>query len=429
MCMKKFLQQLLANKARKFLAVHKPIVIAVTGSVGKTSTRHAIAAVLSVKYSVVTSKENYNNEIGLPLSILDVKSPGKNIFGWIKVLCSSPKKPAQVYVLEYGIDHPGDMDHLISIATPSIAVMTALSPVHVEFFANIDELGNEKAKLLAAVPADGLVVLNADDLRVADFASLAHAPVVTYGFRENAEVRATDYAVHTREDFSFDPGEEFSELHFGIEIKNADQFVASLKNQLGKSSVSSVLAAVAIAKHLGLSFDEILSTLDKIPAEPGRMNPIAGIKGSLILDSTYNAAPASMMSALNVLSEFQPTEHARRIGVFGHMAELGNQTESEHRMIGMRAAEICDRLVTVGEIAHHIRRAAIEAGMPEEHTEEFPDPVEAGRWLDANVKKGDIVLVKGSQSARMEKVVQDLMAEPLRAEELLVRQTGKWLQS
>ncbi len=419
--MKKIIQTLLANKARRFLEQHKPIVIGVTGSVGKTSTRHAIATVLSAKFSVSTSVHNYNNEFGLPLSILQASSPGKNMFGWLKILCSQPKV-VDVYVLEYGIDHPGDMDYLLSIATPSLAVMTALSPVHVEFFPSMKELAEEKAKLLAAVSTDGLVVLNADDKNVVGLGVHAKASIISYGFNETADVRAVDYTVETQSDFSFKPGEVFSQIHF----KTKDLEI-TLTNQLGKSAVSSVLAAIVIAKHLGLSDAEILSKLDKIKNEPGRMNPIAGIKGSLILDSTYNAAPASMMSALSILSEFQPVESARRFVVLGHMAELGSQTEQEHRMIGMRAAEICDRIVTVGEIAHHIRHGAIDAGFPEDHLQKFDTPEEAGRWLDANIKKGDIVLVKGSQSARMEKVVTDIMAEPLRAEELLVRQTGKWV--
>ena len=423
--MKKILEKMLAKKARAFLRKHHPIIIGVTGSVGKTSTRHAIATILSAKFSVVTSQENYNNELGLPLSILEATSAGKNLFGWLKILCSSPKKAAEVYVLEYGIDHPGDMDALVAIARPSIAVMTALSPVHVKFFSSVRELGEEKAKLLAAISSDGLVVLNADDANVIGLGVHAIAPVQTYGFKETADVRAADYAIQTRSDFSFQPGEQFSELHVNVKC-DEEVFAIQLMNQLGKSAVSSVLAAIAVAKHLGLSNNQIISKLPELKNEPGRMNPIPGIKGSLILDSTYNAAPASMMSALAILSEFEPANEAKRIAVLGHMAELGAQTESEHRMVGMRAAEVCDRLVTVGETAHHIRHAAIEAGMPEEHTEEFANPVDAGRWLDREIKKGDIVLVKGSQSARMEKVVMDVMAEPLRAKELLVRQTKKW---
>jgi UDP-N-acetylmuramoyl-tripeptide--D-alanyl-D-alanine ligase len=186
------------------------------------------------------------------------------------------------------------------------------------------------------------------------------------------------------------------------------------------------LAAITVARHFGVSDDEILSSLSKIKREPGRMNPIPGIKGSLILDSSYNAAPASVQSALEVLGEFNSAEGARRIAVLGYMAELGKYSEQEHRMIGMRAQEAgVDLLVTVGEVARDIRRGAIEAGLREDQTQHFSNSVEAGRWLDSQIKKGDIILVKGSQSVRMERVVKDIMAEPSRAEELLVRQDWK----
>jgi UDP-N-acetylmuramoyl-tripeptide--D-alanyl-D-alanine ligase len=157
------------------------------------------------------------------------------------------------------------------------------------------------------------------------------------------------------------------------------------------------------------------------------MNPLPGIKGSLIIDSTYNAAPASMMAALDVLREFHPMESARRIAVLGHMAELGMYHDQEHRLVGLKVAELgVDVLVTIGELSRAIRSAAIEAGLPQEHTHHFDSPIETGRWLDGEIRKGDIVLVKGSQSARTEKVVKDIMAQPLRASELLVRQSSYW---
>jgi len=424
--MKDFLASLLAKKARAVLKKQQPIIIGVTGSVGKTSTRHAIATILAEKYRVVTAKENYNNEFGLPLSILQEQSPGKSVLGWMKILLASPKSPADVYVLEYGIDHPGDMDYLLSIAMPSIAVLTALSPVHEEFFDSLEAIAEEKSKLLAAVPQDGMVYVNADDEMVKGCGVHAKGTCLSYGFKETADVCAKDYAIHTRSDFSFEPGEIFSQISATVHVGAEEVFIA-LKNQLGKVAISSLLPGVGIAKQLGLSQSEIDQGISKIKNDPGRMNPIPGIKGSLIIDASYNAAPASMMAALAVLEEFEPVESSKRIAVLGNMAELGDKSEQEHRMIGMRAAEICDRLVTVGEMAHHMRHAAIEAGMPEEHTHEFMSAEEAGRWLDQEIKKGDIVLVKGSQSIRMEKVVKDVMAEPLRAKELLVRQSKKWI--
>ncbi len=427
--MKEFIKARLAAKTRKFIATHKPIIVAVTGSVGKTTARNAIATILSAKYHVAPMIENYNNEVGVPLAILGFKSPGRSIIGWIHVLLANPK-PAQVYVLEYAIDHPGDMRYLCELAKPSVAVMTAISPVHVEFFRSIEQLAEEKAHLLECVLENGLVVMNADDPRVMGLRKHAKVPVKTFGFREGADVRALEYHLETRQDFSFELGEKFSEIHTKIQADHGDVVSVTLENQLGKTAVSAFLAAVAVAKHLGLTWEEILSKVPELKQEAGRMNPIAGIKGCLIIDSTYNAAPASMVAALNVLKEFQTQNDARRIAVLGHMAELGNLSEQEHHLIGQRAQEVgADILVTVGELGLAIRRGAIEAGMDEMHTQHFQTAIDAGRWLDMNVKKGDIVLVKGSQSARMERVVRDIMADPLRASQVLVRQTGKWVEN
>lgn len=426
--MKKLIQNAITRKAKKLLAIHKPLIIGVTGSVGKTSVRNAIATVLSAKYRVGTPIKNYNNEFGIPLTILGVESPGRSIIGWLKVLFSRPTSTPEIFVLEYGIDHPGDMKHLCEIAQPDIAVLTRISPVHAQHFRSIDDLAEEKAILLTN--AKQLVVLNADDPSVMALQEHASVRKITYGFSERADVHAHPYRLETREDFSFEPGETFSRLFVDVTIPKGFDLSLELRNMLGRHSVSALLPAIGIATHLGLTRQQILEKLPITQFEPGRMNPIPGIKGSLIIDSTYNAAPASMLAALDVLKEFHPMESARRIAVLGHMAELGMYHDQEHRMIGLKVAEQgVDVLVTIGELSRAIRSGAIEAGFPEEHTHHFDSPIEAGRWLDGEIRKGDIVLVKGSQSARTEKVVKDVMAEPIRAEELLVRQTQEWLST
>ena len=425
--MKNLIKEQIRRKAQQLIREHKPIVVAVTGSVGKTSTRNAIVALLREKFSVGTTIENYNNEFGVPLTILGHKSPGKSLFGWMKILLSKPKNVPQVFVLEYAIDTPGDMNYLGQIAPPDVAVLTEISPVHVENFRSINELIEEKAHLLEFVPEKGLVVLNGDDKRIIGASRHAHAPIIKFGFSSSADVKAMDYSLETRKDFSFEPGENFSTIRFSVETPKHEHLELEVHNVLGKAAVKALLAAIVVAKHFGVSDEKIQRAVNQVKHEPGRMMPLPGIKGSLILDDSYNAAPASMASALEVLGAFEPDESARRIAVLGHMAELGQYSEEEHRMLGMRVAEAgVDALLTVGEMARDIRRGAIEAGVKEEQTHHFDDPVEAGRWLDREVKKGDIVLVKGSQSARMEKVVKDVMAEPQNAEKLLVRQSTYW---
>ncbi|NQV90765.1 hypothetical protein HQ487_05185 [Candidatus Uhrbacteria bacterium] len=428
--MKRFIQKRLTKKVQKLLAEHKPLIIAVTGSVGKTSARNAIASVLSAKFRVGTTRENYNNEFGVPLSILGMKSPGKSVLGWMNVLLHSPKTMPEVFVLEYGIDRPGDMAYLCEIAQPAISVLTRISPVHAEYFRSVEQLAEEKAVLLERTKASGLTVLNADDPRVMGLAGHAVAPILTYGFSSGADVQAKEYSLTTREDFSFEPNELFSSVRAQVVSMDADVMEIMLKNVLGTTSVSALLPAIVIAKHLGLTHEEILSALPQTQFEPGRMSPIPGVKGSLIIDSSYNAAPASMSAALDVLEEFHPVEKARRIAVLGHMAELGQYTDQEHRLIGLKVAEVgVDLLLTIGEMSREIRRGAIEAGLKEECTQHFDTPEDAGRWLDREIRKGDIVLVKGSQSARTEKIVKDVMAEPLRAKELLVRQSAYWIEN
>lgn len=428
--MKNLIQNLLISFAKKIIAVQKPTVIAITGSVGKTSTRNAIAAVLEGSVRVRTNYANYNNEFGVPLTIVDEVSPGKDPAGWFKVLVKAwklskkvdPDFP-QVLVLEYGADAPGDITALCDIAEPDIGVLTAISPVHAEGFGTIEELAKEKAVIIER--AKVLAVMNGDDERVMKQKRKAGAEVVTYGLGD-ALVQAKNIRIEAREDFSFEPGEQFAETHFDI-AANGEELPATLPNLIGRAQVSAAIAATAVGLSYGMALSEIIPRLAAIPPQAGRMRPIAGIKGSLILDDSYNAAPASVEAALEVLGKFKPYEGARRIAALGTMAELGQYSENEHRMIGMSAAAHVDLLVTVGIEAKIMHDACMEAGAEQHQCYHFASSEEAGRFLDKEVRKGDIVLVKGSQSTRMEKVVKDLMAEPLKAKDLLVRQSDKWL--
>ncbi len=432
--MKSFVQKQLKQLSKKIVEVNNPKVVAITGSVGKTSTRNAIAALLGDDFHVRVNRKNYNNEFGVPLTIMGVDSPGKSSIGWFSVLwkawkMSRAKDPhyPNMLVLEYGADKPGDINYLCEIADPDVAVLTAVSPVHLENFPSMEALVSEKGSIFDHLKEGGLALVNADDEVVAAFKDrLPNAQ--SYGFSAQADVRAENPAQGVLEDFSFEPEETVSQVSATIHAGGEEE-VFVLRNRLGKVPILTALAAAGVGMHFGLHLSEMKEKALKIESEPGRLRPVAGIKGSLILDDSYNAAPASMRSALEVLNDFQPVEGARRIAALGSMAELGPQTEEAHRMIGYRAAEgFVDLLICVGEPALETRRAAIEAGMDEDKVEYFATSKEAGRYLDRVIKKGDIILVKGSQSARMEHVVKDLMAEPLQAPALLCRQYGKWIE-
>ncbi len=424
---------LLANVARKQLAVHTPHVIAVTGSVGKTSTRTAIAHALSVRFRVRTAQKNYNNEIGVPLAILGETSPGANAWEWAKLLVRNMGKEEmpEYLVLEYGADKPGDIAYLQTIAQPEVAVITAVSPVHVGNYPHYEALIEEKASLGDQINEKGLVVLNMDNEHTRAMKNRYRAQVITYGIHYEADVYAKDVAFFTRKDGDgrYMPGEEFARMTATI-VAGSESADIVLVNCISETVLSAVLAACAVARFYGVPLTDAVRSLAKQTAPVhGRLNPISGIRGSLIIDDTYNAAPASMRAALDVLTAFTPGEtHDRHIAVLGDMAELGTMTENEHRIIGRRVAEVADLFLAVGPNMRIAADEAIVAGMDHNRVEWFKDSVEAGRYLDQHVQGGDIVLIKGSQSMRMEKAVKDVMAEPLKASELLVRQESRWMK-
>lgn len=431
--MKRFLERHVQAQAKAVLSKYKPTIVAVTGSVGKTSTRNAIAAVLGARFRVRSPEQNYNNEFGVPFTVLGVTSPGRSVFGWLKVLAKAqrllwgmdPSYP-NLLVLEYGADAPGDIARLCALAQPDVSVWTAVSPVHAANFESKEALAEEKAHIVRCVKPLGLAVLNADDTTVMQLKARAAAPVRTYGFSPSANVRGENERVWVRDDASFEAGERFAETRFDLVVDGGRTPVV-LPELIGRPQASAALAAAAVGLHFGLSPEEIAARLAELKPQAGRMRPLPGIKGCLVLDDSYNAAPASVAAALTVLAKWPVAEGSRRIAALGTMAELGQYSESEHRMAGMQAAEAADVVIAVGEPARDLYRAAKEAASDENRVHWFGTSVEAGRWLDANVRPGDVVLIKGSQSARMEKAAKDILAEPMRAPELLVRQFGKWL--
>lgn len=427
--MKKLVMKRLAALARKKLDQFKPTVIAVTGSVGKTSTRNAIAIALEAKYRVRTPVKNYNNEFGLPLAILGEKSPGRDAWEWFKLFKRvwGMKDMPEYLVLEYGADRPGDIGYLTNIAQPNAAVITAISPVHLENYPSMQSLIEEKASLGDAVKQNGLVLLNANDETVHLMkARYTSVNVWTYGI-ETGDIKATNVRVETRHEESYDPGEVFAILHATVHVGN-DVVELELVNCVSYGALSSALAALGMAAFYKVPLSDAAQALrEKLRPVPGRLNPIPGVKGALILDDTYNAAPASVAEALDALMRFTPGEEwDRRIAVLGDMAELGPLSESEHRALGRHVARAADVFVAVGPQMALAAEEAIAAGMPQDRVEKFNNAVEAGRYLDKIVQKGDVILVKGSQSMRMEKAVKDVMGEPLRAGELLVRQEEYW---
>lgn len=434
---KTFLQNILGALARKTIARYTPVIIGITGSVGKTSTREAIFTVLKKKYRVRTAEKNYNNEIGIPLTILGIPHYGRNILAWLSVFVRiavnvylrKRERYPEVLILEYAIDRPGDMDYLISIAKPSITVVSAIGdiPVHVEFFGGPEELIAEKAKLVEALPHDGYAILNHDDYAVLDMKGRTKARVFTYGTEEHATLRITNYMFQTvRSDKSGDipDGTAFKISYEG------DVIPIRLHNTFGMSHSYAAAAAIAVGITFRMNLIEISDALREYVSPPGRLRLLHGIKNSFILDDTYNAAPESMRVALDTLKSIPGK---RKIAVLGDMLEIGKYAEQAHRAIGDQAAEFVDLLLTVGPRAKFIADEVLIRGI-EAHPRRleinqvfrFDDSITAGKALDSMIQEGDLILVKGSQDLQMERVVLEIMAEPQRAHELLVRQDEYW---
>ncbi len=424
----KILQWELKKVAQLTVWRYRPFIIGVTGSVGKTSTKLAISTVLGNSVSVRAARGNLNNELGFPLAILgdyDGRKIGGALF-WIGAVAKgllgliSRKGYPKVLVLEYGADRPGDLNYLLDIARPDISVVTAVGkvPVHVEFYSSPEDVAKEKSKLVDKVRGNGTVVLNFDDPVVMAMKGLARGKVITYGFNDGADVRI----------FSFENKSE-SGRPIGVEFKiqYSGSFVPiRIEGALGKPQAYAAAAAAAVALERNINLVKVSELLSAYHGEHGRTQIIKGIKDAYIIDDTYNAAPASAEAALEIMKEISSS---RKIAVLGDMGELGDYSKEAHEKIGVIAAGTVDLLVVVGPKSSATADGAVKAGLSKTAVVSFKDSKEAASKIVEYISPKDVVLVKGSQSMRMERVVLKLMADPSMASELLVRQYGKWLNS
>jgi len=430
--MKKLTLMILKSLARLMLARRKPRVVGVTGSVGKTGTKEAIACVLSAKFRVRKSEKSYNNEFGVPLTILGIESGGSNIFKWAAQLAKLPVNflrsgYPEVLVLEMGVDKPKDMDYLLRIVRPDIAVFTSVGeiPAHVENFLSRSELLKEKAKLALGVPRSGFVVYDNDSPDWQEFFNgKVRAGRISYGLMNDVDVK-----VH-RPEIRFAEGEAVTPVPLGIAFKiehKGSTVPFRIDGVFSDAGAYLAGAACAVGVIFGMNLIEISSAFLSYVPPRGRMNLLEGIKGSYILDDTYNSSPASLRLALDTL---QSLPAKRKIAVLGDMLELGEFSEPAHRDAGRHMAKACDIVFAVGLRMQFAKDELVAHGFKEnENIFYFEDSEAAGLKLKETVREGDLVLVKGSQGMRMEKVVKEIMAIPEKASELLARQSKQWLKT
>ncbi len=422
--MKKTLVFILKILAQATLWRYKPKVIGVTGSVGKTSTKETVYAVLKNKFNVRRSIKNYNNEIGAPLTILGQETGGNSLAHWLKIFLIGffqifyVRRYPEILVLEMGADRIGDISYLTGFIKPFIGVITAIGeiPVHVEFFQSAAHLAREKSNLVKSLDKDGWAVLNFDDERVRAMVNKTQAQIFSYGFSENVDLRVS--SVEQRLEKLSEAG-----ISFKVDFEGSNVPVR-LNHILGEHQIYAAAAAIAIGLILKMNLVEIAEGLKDFRAPVGRLNIIKGIKNSWIIDDTYNSSPSSSLAALEVLVKAP----GRKIAAFGDMLELGAFTEEAHRRVGARAAQVVDVLLAVGERAIFMADEAKKQGLPEDKVLHFASSEEAGRVLQDLIREGDVILIKGSQGIRMEKITKEIMAEPDKAKELLVRQEEDWLK-
>jgi UDP-N-acetylmuramyl pentapeptide synthase len=454
--LKRLVVQNLAYFGRKAISKSKAQVIGITGSVGKTSTKEAIYAILEEAFGrekVYKTPKNLNSEFGLPLAILGFSHSPKRL-AWITVLLmvpfkffSSPLFNKDYFVAELAADKPGDIKHLLSIVKPKIAIITAVAPVHLDpgQFSSLEDIAQEKALLVESLPKEGVAILNGDNPYTKKIAQRLKAEkrcrVICYGQGEENEINSSALT--------------------GIKL-----------NLLGEAGRYAALAGIAVAEALAIDQQKIFSGLAKLKPLPGRMNLLAGIKDSLIIDDTYNANPVSMAAALKELSSLaerlkeldelrveslrsdlqlkgftenkplsevkrisedkKETEEAeagrekvpsrRKVAILGNMNELGALSYEKHLEVGRLAAQAADLLVVIGERGKWIGEGASQAGFPEQKIVWFKTPEEAIREVPKLILNKDIILVKASQNLmRLERLVKVLLANPKEAESLLVK--------
>ena len=440
----------LQRYAHFILDLWHPVVIAVTGSTGKTSTKEAIASVLAGNFATFRSWQNYNDLLGLPLSL------------------GRLEEQHEYAVLEMSCDHPGEIRDLCRIAKPQVGVLTNISPSQLQYFGSVERLAAELTSLLTYLPGEGVAIVNSDDSLISSFISRASEviagttpqgrdksgpyapPEITSKDREPRQIRSVVAPV-----IPFAPSiaknvrVTWEGIHFDVPVPYPISTVHLSSHLLGAHHVSNMLAAFTVGRHCGLNQSDIAHALENLRPLPGRLNPQQGIQGAMLLDDTHNATPASVIAGLETLKALSSN---RRIAVLGDMLRLGDYEEEAHRQVGQKAAACVDYLIARGEWATVVAGSARQAGLAPERiiiTSTHEDAAKVAQHLiegtqdltpaqvpspgdstgqEGATHDGPTVLIKGSEETRMERVTEMLMVRPEQAPGQLVRQTPGWKQ-
>lgn len=385
------IQQALADYASFILNKYRPKVIGVTGSSGKTTTKEAIAAVLQKRYRVFKNIGSYNGRYGLAISLGELTAEH------------------EMAVLEMACDSFGEISELARLTQPQVGVITTINRTHLAYLGTLNNIAAEKGRLIEALPFDGAAILNADNARVAGMVPRTQARILTFGLTAGADVRAIDLTLRR------------DGLRFTVQC-NGQSYPGQI-SLLGRHQIYTVLAAVTTGLVFDIPPEAALAALKKLSPVPGRMNPLPGQKGSLIIDDTFNASPEATMAALDTLAEMPG---ARKVAILGDMPDLGDSERQAHQQIGRYAGTRVERLVTKGEAAQDIAVAAREEGLGKHAVTVTFTRDDAAAAVQDILSPDTVVLIKGGAGTRLEGVVQRLLGNPQRDRRKLVRQEAGW---
>lgn len=372
------LQQVAAFWRQKFT----PRVIGITGSVGKSTTKELIWNVLSTRYHTLKNEGNLNNEIGLPLTLLELNAAHERV------------------VLEMGMYDLGEIALLCQLAQPQVGVITNIGPTHLERLGTMERIVQAKTELIQALPAaaaivnqGGVAVLNYDDPLVRPLAQQTKARVMTYGLSPAADLWASEVESAGLEGLRFIFHYQNEEIHARVPL-------------LGRHSVHTALRATLVGLIEGLAWEEIMTGLQSLPGRTQlRLVAVPGPNGSTLLDDTYNASPASTIAALNLLDDLTVP---RKIAVLGDMLELGSYEEEGHRKVGCRAAAVVDLLIVIGQRAKFVAEEALACGLPSTSILEMADNQATIAYLETTLEPDDVILIKGSNAQKLDEIVSAL---------------------
>ena len=423
-------KRLFQYEARIVLKRYKPKIIVITGSVGKTTTKDFLYTILSKKLFVRKSEKSFTTELGIPLAIIGCPYGNGSTFEWIRDLLIGFKlifyksHYPNWLILEVDGDKPGDLLGLSSWLSPDIIVVTAIGsvPSHIETFdSDLESFLSEKKNLMDTISREGVIIYNGDDEIVSNLVHNSLVRTISCGLTPECNISTSDYKIlHSNTKNTSVP----TGMSYEIFV-DEKTYPVTIFSSIGSSEQYASLLAIVTAKEVGVSVKESISSIGKSNSIPGRMHILNGIKDTIIIDDTYNSSPIAVEQAIEALSRIDTK--GRRVVVIGDMLELGKYSANEHKLLAQKIKDVASLVVSVGIRSRRIVEELLSLGFDESSVTSFDTSIEAGKFLQNIIQTGDVILIKGSQAMRMERVVEEIMRYPEDKAKLLVRQEPEWL--